>query len=73
MERKILKKLKDTARGKASVQPVRANGAARTAKKVYSTSQNQRQLRSATGGRVSKTSGTGIKQINSESFVSDNN
>ena len=55
MERKIIKKLKDTARGKNSVAPVKAQRASRSAKKVYSSSSNRRQLNNATGGRVNKT------------------
>ena len=56
MERKIIKKLKDTARGKASVAPIRGaqSGAARSAKKVYSSSSIPRkQLNSASANRKS--------------------
>ena len=61
MERKIIKKLKDTAKGKANVVPVRGaqSGAARSAKKVYSsTSFPRKQLNSAAGGRANK---SGVK------------
>ena len=54
MERKILKQLRDTARGKHQVVPVKRESASKSARRLYSGGSPQRNnnLRSAGGSRT---------------------